>query len=315
MAKEDVTVSDAELAEILRSYAVGEYRESGRLTRGTVQTNIWVRTTDGSFVLRLYHNRTKSSVAFETGVLCHLAGCGFPCPVPHPDRQGRLVGTYRQRPYVLLGFMEGEHEENLNQKQYDQLIQKVAQLHILTRNFCPPHKEARWNYSADFCLWAARDAAFRLNTPEGWAKLGWLKREVRGLELPASLPKGVCHGDLNASNLLFKNGSLSAMLDFDDANYTFLLFDVVGLVEWAAWPHTNAALNFDKARRVVGEYGRRRPLTSVETAHLFDVYKLSVLIDCVWFFERGGADDFYEKRKVDFLNGVGREEFCRRLFG
>ncbi|MCL6443404.1 MAG: hypothetical protein K6T83_08105 [Alicyclobacillus sp.] len=72
--------------------------------------------------------------------------------------------------------------------------------------------------------------------------------------------------------------------------------------------------NFNEAKKVISEYVKWRPLREVEEQYLFDVYKLSVLIDCVWYFERGDAQDFYERRKVEFLNGLGRERFYLELF-
>ncbi len=105
-----------------------------------------------------------------------------------------------------------------------------------------------------------------------------------------------------------------ALLDFDDANYTFLVFDLVGLIEALAWPYDAPILDFTKAKSVVAVYTTYRPLNSLEKRHLFDVYKLSILFDCVWYFARGEAHDFYEKRKIDHLNAVGRAEFYRALF-
>jgi hypothetical protein len=42
--------------------------------------------------------------------------------------------------------------------------------------------------------------------------------------------------------------------------------------------------------------------------------KLSILFDCVWYFARGDAEDFFERRKIEFLNALGRSEFYKRLF-
>lgn len=36
---------------------------------------------------------------------------------------------------------------------------------------------------------------------------------------------------------------------------------------------------------------------------------LSIFIDSVWFFERGEAEEFYEKRKIDYLDHLDRGIF------
>jgi len=104
------------------------------------------------------------------------------------------------------------------------------------------------------------------------------------------------------------------VLDFDDANYTFLLFDLVVLIETWAWPYDRLQLDFAAARKIVTEYTSHRPLSVNEKRHLFDVYRLSILMDCVWYFSRGSGGDFYERQKMDFLGSVGREHFQRALF-
>jgi Ser/Thr protein kinase RdoA (MazF antagonist) len=134
------------------------------------------------------------------------------------------------------------------------------------------------------------------------------------LELPPSLPKGICHCDFHFSNVLYKDDTLVALLDFDDANYTFLQFDLVGLMEYWAWPHTNALPDMLKARSVVQEYMRHRALATVEKQHLYDIYKLSILFDCVWYFDRGSAADCYERTKIQALNDMGRQAFVDALF-
>ena len=83
---------------------------------------------------------------------------------------------------------------------------------------------------------------------------------------------------------------------------------------WQQFAPGETILNFISARAVVAEYMQYRPLSPIEKRHIFDVYKLSILFDCIWYFERGEPDDFYEKRKLDALNALGRDRFYQELF-
>jgi len=115
--------------------------------------------------------------------------------------------------------------------------------------------------------------------------------------------------------VLFQGDRFVALLDFDDANITYPQFDLVGLIEYGAWPHTSDNLDLAAARGIVCIYSAHRELAEVERAHLFDVYQLSILFDCVWFFERGSSGDFYERHKIQALNNLGRDRFREALFG
>ncbi len=197
----------------------------------------------------------------------------------------------------------------------EQIIQRVAELQSLTQDFSSPYTQHRWNYGPDLCRSLAQAEAAKIGTENARAKLAWLAHELSTLDLPPSLPKAICHGDFHFSNLLFQGDRFAALLDFDDANWTFYQFDLVGLIDSWAWPHDAELFNVTQARAIVQEYVRHHPLSGIEQQSMYDVHKLSILIDCVWFFGRGEVNDFFEKRKIDALTKLGREGFCAELFG
>jgi homoserine kinase type II len=300
---------------ILAHYDLGAYIRSEAIQQGTVQTNYLLETTQGKFVLRYYEVRSQESILFESDLLAYLAECHYPCPSQIKNLQGSYVGDHRDRPYVLFEFLEGGHVEHPTVHQHRQLIQKAAELQKVTQGFKSPYVAHRWNYTPDLCRRLAQGEADSIDTPAARDKLAWLERELTGLDLPPSLPKGICHCDFHFSNVLFQGDEFAALLDFDDANYTYLQFDLVGLIEYWAWPNTRDLLDVGAARDVVQEYMNHRPLGADERRHLYDVYKLSILFDCVWYFGRGSGDDFRERRKIESLKGLGRQGFYHGLFG
>ncbi|MCJ8014572.1 homoserine kinase [Paenibacillus sp. KQZ6P-2] len=305
--------TNEEFKQLFHNYQLGDFIEATPIKEGTVQTNYKIRTSKGIFIFRYYESRSVNSVLFETDVLHYLKNNNYPSPYPYRNNSGSFVGVYHSKPYVVSNYIEGHHmTQELNEQQKSTLIQKAAELHKLTQNYSPMHKESRWNYNVDFCL---EQAEQRINSLNGKKKLMWLENVLRNLDLPESLPMGICHSDFHISNILYQNDEFVALLDFDDANYTYLLFDLVGLMESWAWTHDKyEVLNLTEAKKVVQEYMKFRPLSSVEKKHLFDVYKLSICIDCLWFWDRGDAEDFYEKRKIDYLDHLGREKFYHELF-
>jgi len=306
--------SPQDFVTILARYKLGTYTHSEPVVQGTVQTNYFIHTTQGKFVFRYYENRSRESVLFETNLLTYLKKHAYPCPAPFRNTQGKCVGLYQNKPYVFFEFIEGRHVDHLNDGQKQQLIQKAAELQNLTRKYHSRYKKYRWNYSGDLCRTLAHTEAKKNNSANTQEKFAWLENELSTLQLPCSLPTGICHCDFHFSNVLFQENQFTALLDFDDANYTFLLFDLVGLIEAWAWPHPSDTLDLTQARLVVQEYMHYRPLNAVEKRHLYDVYKLSILFDCIWYFGRGDTKNFYEKRKIDALNTLGREMFFDGLF-
>lgn len=305
--------SNKDFVGILLKYNLGNFKTSIPITKGTVQTNFFLETTKNKVVFRYYENRSKKPVLFEVNLIKYLKNKGYPCPDVFKNKQQEYVGIYHKKPYALFEFIEGEHIKHPNETQKKELVKKVAELQILTKDYKPTYRDARWNYRPELCEKLAKKKAKKINSNNSREKLKWLKKELSKLNLPTSLPMGICHCDFDFSNVLFKDNKFVALLDFDDANYTFLTFDLVGLIEHQAWPY-KGTIDFKQAKKVLQEYSKHRPLGDEEKRHLFDVYKLSILFDCVWYFKRGNVDDFNEKRKIDYLNSMGRENFYGKLF-
>ncbi|WP_126597782.1 homoserine kinase [Dictyobacter aurantiacus] len=317
--------SSSEFSQILARYDLGALLDFAPIAHGSVQTNFLLRTTQGRFVFRYYENRSPGSVSFESHLIQYLTDQHYPCPAVLLDRYGEALGVYREKPYLLFTFVEGEHLEQPDERQRRQLIQRVAQLQRITRDYQPVNKDERLNYTVENCRALARQQARRIGTANARQKLAWFERVLSRLSLPPSLPLGICHCDFHFSNILFKDGEFAALLDFDDANYTFLTYDLATLInpflptfDWHSWsdfqPGDNI-LDFSAARWTVREYERYRPLHPSEKQYLFDVFQLSIMFDCIWYFERGPASAFFEKRKIDALDAFGRDAFYLHLFG
>ena len=322
------TIKSCDIKKIFTNYNLGEVKSFDSFEAGTVQTNILVYTTRGRFVLRYYErNRSFHSVLFEVNLIKYLKKRKYPCPDILRNKRGKFAAYFNNKPYAIFEFIEGVHIEQPNEKQRLRLIEKVAQLQNLTKNYRPTYTRHRWNYGIELCEILAENIATELATESAQKKLIWYRRQLSELVLPMSLPKGICHCDFHFSNVLFEGNTFCALLDFDDANYTFLTFDLACLIDinlfipsfgWNTWHHfglDDEIFNFKSVKRTVSEYQKFRPLNSVEKKYFFDVYKLSVLIDCLWFFERGNSSSFYEQRKIQYLNRLGRDSFYCQVFG
>lgn len=309
---------------ILSGYDLGKYKKARLLTTGKVQTNFILLTTKGKFVFRYYENRSENSVLFESDLIKYLTENNYPCTTQLQNKEGKFVCNYKDKPFIIFKFIEGSHLKHPNENQKNELIKKIAELHKLTRNYKSEYTKFRLNYNIKNCLKLANRETKKLNTKDAKEKLKWFKNEVLKLELPEALPKGICHCDSHFLNVLFKDGKFNALIYFDDANYTFLIYDLAFLInpfiksfKWNTWKKFEKqedVFDFKKTRKIVSEYMKYRKLNKTEKENLFDVFKLSIMFDCIWYYERGNAYDFYEKRKIKYLNSLGRKKFYKMVF-
>jgi homoserine kinase len=307
--------SQHDFDQILTQYDLGTCIQAEPILQGTVQTNYTIQTTRGKFVFRYYENRTRESVLFESELLVYLKTHQYPCPAPISDKTGSCVGSLHAKPFILFEFIAGHHIDHPTADHLAQLIQKVAELQILTRSYRPRNTTSRLNYDIANCRRLAQEEMQKISTQDSRQKVNWLDAQLAALELPETLPEGICHCDFHFSNIIFQDDQFVGLIDFDDANYTYLVFDLINLIDYWAWPPRSDQLDLTGARKITQIYHTHRPLDSVERHHLFDVHKLGILFDCIWFFSRGSADDFYEKRKIEYLDDLGRDGYTDALFG
>jgi Ser/Thr protein kinase RdoA (MazF antagonist) len=305
------TFSTRELEAILSGYDLGAYISSRGFGRGADQTNMRVTTSQGAYSFRYYEKRLEDYVRFELDLLRFLRGKSYPCPAPIQQRDGSYFGMHKNKPYAIFTLMEGETEERSGN--YRLVAPALAWLHDLTRGHEPVYSEARAQYGPAYA-WSRAQAHTSGAVPpeETQERLVWMKEELDTLRLPEDLPKGVCHCDANPSNFLFKNGKLSAVLDFDQAAYIWLLYDVAQMIYWWTWPD-NGAIQLEESRDLVAQYQTVRKLPDDERRHLFDMLKLVHLVGIGWSF----SDDSFanDQRKVVELNTLGSDRFYDAIFG
>jgi len=100
-------VTPEELAAWLARYNVGTLIQLSPIASGIENSNFFVDTTRGRYVLSLYERLPADDLPFYLNLMAHLAREGIPCPAPEPDRSGGLFSTLNGRPASLVNRLEG----------------------------------------------------------------------------------------------------------------------------------------------------------------------------------------------------------------
>jgi homoserine kinase type II len=302
--------SDKQLSKLLSLYDIGDFVDSRPFSRGADQTNICLSTTRSKYAFRYYEKRDLDYVRFEVELLQYLAGYNYPSPGPISDKTGEFINVYASKPYVIFEFLEGEHNDS--RSKVAEVAGAIGHLHSLTEGYRPKHSSTRVSEDIEYARSWAHKSSQRLSSPsEANERLEWVEKQLEALDLPDSLPKGVCHGDTNPGNFLYKDGELLAVLDFDQANYTFLLLDIGSMIMWYAWDRQD--FNWATIQKLISCYETKRRLTNEEKRHMYDALILVNIIGMSWFLDK---DTAYQdgRTTINELSNIGRSKFYTNLF-
>jgi len=254
-------VSQDELAAWLRQYSVGALQKIEPIKAGIENTNYFVTTTQGRYVLTLFERLPAGELPFYLNLMAHLARHGIPCPAPIADLADAYLGTLNGKPAALVTRLPGRSIEAPGEAECRELGLLLARLHLAGRSY-PAYLEnprgPRWWRSA------ARDVQPFLDAAQ-WRLLE-AELEFQAQHRFPDLPRGPVHADLFRDNALFERGRLSGVIDFYFAGVDCLLYDVaVCANDWCLVdPAADRSLDAARTRAFLAAYHALRPFAPAE---------------------------------------------------
>lgn len=252
-------VSEADLAQWLRNYSLGELRVSEPIEAGIENTNYFVTTTQGRYVLTLFERLPAEELPFYLQLMAHLARHGIPCPAPIADLSDRYLGVLNGKPAALVTRLPGRSLEEPHPAHCAELGALLARMHLAGRSYSAflenPRGPKWWRL-------AARDVAPFLDD----AKRKLLEAELafQAEQRFPDLPRGPVHADLFRDNTLWEDGRISGVVDFYFAGVDCFLYDVAVCAN--DWCLDGAGLQAERLRAFLGTYNAVRPFTAHEQA-------------------------------------------------
>ena len=247
------SVGRDELAGWLAPLAVGELTDLAGIAAGMQNSNYFVSTAQGRFVLTLFERIEPAALDFYLRLMAHLAARGLPCPQPLATAAGEHWRMLAGKPAALLSCLPGRIEDAPDAGHCHALGDMLARLHLAAADLADAPENpcgAAWREQVGADLLPLLDDADRTLLADELA--------FQRAQDYASLPAGVIHADLFRDNVLWAaDGSLGGLLDFYFAGRDAWLFDLAVVAnDWCTDAATLAAL--------IGGYADRRPLTDLE---------------------------------------------------
>lgn len=247
----------AALERFLQDYNCGELRQFDGITSGTENTNYFVSTGSGEYVLTLFESLDAGTAAFCLGLTRHLHAHGGRCAAPVTRRDGTLLGTLEDKPAALVTRLPGASVTTPTSTHCRAIGSAMAQLHLAGASYrtaaTPPDDRERVQtlVTALGGVLAPADRSLAARAGHDLA-----------VSCPA-LPGGIIHGDLFRDNALYVDQHLSGVIDFYYAHEAPYVYDLaVTVADWCYMP--DLAFNADHARALLDAYAAVRPVQDTE---------------------------------------------------
>ena len=252
------TVSVDELNPWLSAYPLGALIELQGIASGISNTNYFVTTSTGRYVLTLFEEHTADELPYFLNLMKHLAERGVPCPHPVMRSDGLLLDELNGKPAALVTCLRGRDIAEPSITQCAELGRVLANMHIAGSSF------GGSNYDSRDVVWreATAKKVFELLNSDDQAMLKETMRRQSDLDMQA-LPHGVIHADLFRDNVLFDGDQIGGLIDFYYACRGAYLYDVaIAVNDWCV--NVDGSLDSQRVRALLKVYHEVRPFTKAE---------------------------------------------------
>jgi homoserine kinase type II len=260
-------LTDDEVRAFVAHLQAGELQSVQPVHAGIENTNYFVTTSTGAWVLTLFERLTQQQLPFYLRLMQHLARHGLPVPEPRADAGGTLVHALRGKPAALCTRLAGRHVDAPGTHHCAALGHALVGLHAGAVDFALDQPNLR---GLSWCLatapqvrpFLAADAAALLD-----AEIAF-QQQLAASAAYGSLPRAAVHADLFRDNVLFDgpegHEQLSGCVDFYFAGVDTLLFDIAVCVnDWCLADETGR-IDDARAAALLAAYAQRRALTPAE---------------------------------------------------
>jgi homoserine kinase type II len=262
------TEVDQETAvRVLHAWNAGDLRSLEGCAGGIENTNYFVETSAGSWVLTVFERLDFGQLPFYLGFMQHLARHGLPVPEPRTDAAGGFLQRIAGKPACLVDKLPGASVDAPDERHGERVGEVLARMHLAAADFPGRQPNLR---GLDWWEATVPVVAPHLPAPLAARVAEELEfqRHVHAAPVTQSLARAAVHADLFRDNVLFVGPDdapvLSGVFDFYFAGVDTFVYDLaVVLNDWCI-DLASGRLDEQRAQALVAAYCAVRPLPAAE---------------------------------------------------
>ena len=285
-------LSENVLKEFFSKYNLGKLVNYNGIQDGIENTNYFVQTDKGKFILTIYEKRVEEQdLPFFMGLMRNLFDSNFPSPEPLINKNGNYITEIANKKAAVVSFLNGSAKKILSPDNCNKVGIESAKLHMITKNL-KGKRENRLSVDS----WKKIYQKIKKDCTKIHPNLtNIIEKNLQEIEnsWPKNIPSGIIHADLFPDNIFFKGNKLTGIIDFYFSCHDFYAFEIAICLNAFCFEGKNENLSFNvtKAKKFIDGYSSIRKLSEDE--------KKSLKI-----LSQGAAMRFLLTRVFDYLNVI-----------
>ena len=251
-------VSEDQARAWLKHYTIGHLSLLEGIAAGIENTNYFLTTTHGGYVLTLFEKLTPDELPYYVNLMAHLAHHGIACPLPIERVDGEYISVLNGKPACIVTRLAGRPVETPGAAHCAAVGELLAEMHLAGGSY--RRRMENWRGKAWWGKFVPQVQPL-LNAEDAGLVADELRFQ-RSRDYTA-LPQGVIHGDLFRDNILFVGNRIGGVIDFYFAGSDTWLFDLAVTVnDWSmALP---GELDPERLSAILDAYCALCPVTDLE---------------------------------------------------
>jgi len=261
------------------------------ISSGVTNSNYLIQMAHSNYILTIFEHNNIEELPFYIDLMTYLAKENFLCPRPIENKNGQALGLLKEKPALMVSFLDGKEKAIRSPKSCYLVGQYLAKLHLTANNFSQLNKNTR---GLD---WVS-DMYLNLKKYLSLEDQGILELEINyHKEMDkVELPEGIIHGDLFKDNVLFLNDKVSGFIDFYYACNEKFIYDIaIAINDWCI--DQDGQINKSMFLEFIKGYRSERKLTDNEQEYLNVSLRLAALR-----FWLSRLEDFYNAKEGEITS-------------
>jgi Ser/Thr protein kinase RdoA (MazF antagonist) len=255
-----------------------------QLPKTTSGNDSYVVTTENNeqYVLRTLVRQTSIGAENERTIQLALHSANITCPLYIISRHGTVTTTRNGVSVVVSRLVEGSRQSEDTIELAGNMASTLALIHDRLRDIHILPNEQQWfnitNVSSQLQYYTGPEKKYLAHNTDKYSVI--LKKD---------LPKALTHGDFHTNNVFSAENKVTAVFDFESAEFTVRILDIARLyLTYIKVTELEPKTVFET---IIREYSHSStlPLTAQEISELNNAFIYVALVSSVSIYNHGNA--------------------------